>query len=211
MIYLSPARNFRDIGQHPQMGVMLSFGSNSCGINHLSKTKWAADNGCFRKPDLNVSDYLQWLEGLRPYLKTCLFATAPDVVGDARETWKRSEPVLPEIQQLGFPAALVAQDGIEDYPIRWGSFDVLFIGGTTEWKLSEAAYEVARQAKLFGCHIHMGRVNSRRRLKIAYLAGCDSADGTHLTFKPDERLAQLQRWLAEMRTQPFLRGLREAG
>jgi hypothetical protein len=210
MIYLSPARNLNDIGQHEAMGAMLSYGSNSCGVGHLSKTTWAADNGCFKRPDLNTGEYLKWLASLCPYLSTCLFAVAPDVVGDARETWARSEPVLPLIRALGFRAALVAQDGIEDRPIRWGSFDVLFIGGTTEWKLSEAAYEVARQAKEHGCHVHMGRVNSRRRLRIAYLAGCDSADGTHLVFKPDERLGQLRRWLGEMKAQPFLQGLDRA-
>ncbi len=130
--------------------------------------------------------------------------TAPDVVADATETWKRSEPVLPRIRDLGFPAALVAQDGIEHRAIRWGTFDVLFIGGSTEWKLSEAAFQVAREAKAHGIPVHMGRVNSRRRIRIAALALCDSADGTHFVFRPDKYLERMIQWLEEMRQQPFL-------
>jgi hypothetical protein len=207
MIYLSTNMK-ASAGARRDIGVLASYHNGQKSIRkHFSTTIWAADNGCFTKPDLDVEDYLRWLAELRVYLPTCLFATAPDVVGDAGATWERSEAVLPKIRELGFKAALVAQDGIEHRPIRWGAFDVLFIGGTTQWKLSEAAYEVARQAKSYGLHVHMGRVNSRRRLRIAYLAGCDSADGTHLAFMPDVRLAQMERWLDEFKTQPFLRGL----
>lgn len=207
MIYLTPSRNKNDIGKDRNLGLIYVFGSGSVGHQHLSKTVWAADNGCFVNPDIDTEKYLNWLKKLIPFQQNCLFATAPDVVGNARETWKRSEDVLPKIRELGYQAALVAQNGMEDYPIRWGSFDVLFIGGTNDWKLSEESYQIAREAKLNGCRVHMGRVNSRRRLRIACLAGCDSADGKHLIFKPDERLAQLKKWMDEIRRQPFLAGL----
>jgi len=207
VIYLSGKLKVHHIGQRADIGVMVGYRPNAgagVGTIHLHKTKWAADNGCFKNPDLNVDHYLQWLSRLRKYQRTCLFATAPDVVGNAGATWSRSEPVLPQIRALGFPAALVAQDGFEHQAIRWCDFDVLFIGGTTEWKLSAGAFNVVLEAKRRGHLVHMGRVNSRRRLRIAKLAGCDSADGTLLVYRPDLYLERMQRWLDQLQQQPFL-------
>ncbi len=167
---------------------------------------WAADNGCYSQGNaFNLAAYLEWLRKMSPALATCLFAVAPDVVGDAVATWRRSEPVLPVLREMGYKAALVAQDGIEDTNIQWGTFDCLFMGGTTEYKLSGIAYEVAAEAKRRGKWLHMGRVNSRRRLRAAAVSGYDSADGTHIAFGPDKRLPQLIAWLRELQETPPMR------
>ena len=83
--------------------------------------------------------------------------------GDAAATLTRSAPFLPAIRALGYPAALVAQDGLEDLDVPWDDFDVLFIGGSTEWKLGPHARALAAEAKARGKGVHMGRVNSQRR------------------------------------------------
>jgi hypothetical protein len=163
---------------------------------------WAADNGCYSQGEaFQLSVYLAWLGKLQPLAHKCLFAVAPDVLGNAMATWERSAPVLPTLRRLGYKAALVAQDGIEDLCLDWEAFDVLFMGGTTKYKLSETAYAVIREAKLMGKWCHMGRVNSRRRLVAAAVSGYDSADGTHIAFGPDKRLPQLLRWFAELQQQ----------
>jgi hypothetical protein len=41
----------------------------------------------------------------------------------------------------------------------------------------------------------MGRVNSERRYRYAYAIGCDTADGTFLTFGPDTNIRRLRAWL----------------
>ena len=41
----------------------------------------------------------------------------------------------------------------------------------------------------------MGRVNSERRYRYAADIGCDSADGTYLTFGPDQNLPRLMAWI----------------
>ena len=99
MIYLSGRLQAEQIGARPDIGIMLGYrqGSLSHGRCHLEKTLWAADNGCFTNPNLLVEDYLTWLANLSQFVETCLFAVAPDVVGDARETWQRSKDVLPRI------------------------------------------------------------------------------------------------------------------
>jgi hypothetical protein len=160
---------------------------------------WCADNGCFGKGYPGDAGYLAWLDKHKADAGTCLFATAPDVVGDAVATLARSAPFLAPIRALGYPVALVAQDGLEDLIVPWEDFDVLFIGGTTEWKLGSAAALLAYEAKERGKHVHMGRVNSRKRLRYAESIGCDSADGTYLVFGPTVNLPKLLGWLAEPR------------
>ncbi len=166
----------------------------------LSSTPWAGDNGCFAHPErFDLDRYLAWLTA-RP-AATCLFAVAPDVVGDAAATLERSAPVLPIIRSLGYRAALVAQDGLEALAIPWDTFDVLFIGGSTAWKLSPAAVELTREAKRRGKWVHVGRVNSYRRLRLFAEAGADSADGTFLAFGPDKNLPKVLRWLQRLETE----------
>lgn len=155
---------------------------------------WCADNGCFGKGYPGDVKWLAWLEKNSYAAADCLFATAPDVVGDAAATLERSAPFLQQIRALGYPAALVAQDGLEDLEVPWEEFDVLFIGGSTEWKLGPAARDLIRQAKARSKWVHMGRVNSERRYRYANDLGCDSVDGTYLTFGPDINLPKLLNW-----------------
>lgn len=165
---------------------------------------WCADNGCFGKGYPGDEKWLAWLASNAHAAADCLFATAPDVVGDAEATLARSAPFLPLIRELGYPAALVAQDGLESLTVPWDSFDVLFIGGTTAWKLGPAVRDLVQQAKHHGKQVHMGRVNSLRRYRYAQAIGCDTADGTFLTFGPDINLGRLKGWINNLETQPEL-------
>lgn len=129
---------------------------------------------------------------------------APDVVADAVATWERSRPVLPELRRRGWPAGYVAQDGMELLQPDWTAFDALFIGGSTAWKLSDHAAKLAGQAKAQGQHVHMGRVNSARRLQIAASFGCDSVDGTYVAFAPHKNGPKVLGWLSGLHpTLPF--------
>ncbi|MER5443185.1 hypothetical protein, partial [Streptomyces sp. NPDC002790] len=137
----------------------------------------------------------------------CLWALAPDQPFDAAGTLTESLPWLTRIRQLGVPAAFAAQDGC-DHPglLPWDSFDVLFLAGSTEWKLGAVAERLAREAKDRGKGVHMGRVNSRSRLRTAEWFGCDSADGTYLAYGPDKNLPKLLKWLDELDGTPSLLG-----
>jgi len=135
-----------------------------------------------------------------PESSSCLFAAGPDVVADARATLRRSY-MLAWIRHAGFPAALVAQDGLEDLTVPWDDFDALFIGGSTTWKLGPAARDLAREASQRGKWVHMGRVNSFKRLQYADSIGCDSADGTYLTYAPGANLPRLLGWLNRLHDQ----------
>jgi hypothetical protein len=161
--------------------------------------RWCADNGVYGKGFPGEDKWFAWLTGL-PYDKDlCEFAVAPDVVGDAAATIARSLPWLPKIRALGLPAAFVIQDGQENLPVPWDEFDVMFIGGSTEWKLGEHAQRLALEAVRHIKRVHMGRVNSHRRMITAALSHyCDSADGTYVAFGPDVNLPKVEAWLDDL-------------
>lgn len=120
---------------------------------------WACDNGCFRRLDERAFRGMVRRVAGRPGL---LWVVCPDVVADARSTLELFDAWEPELRAAGVPVAFVGQDGQEDLPLPWDRFEALFVGGSTGWKLSEAAADLTGEAKARGKLVHMGRVNSRR-------------------------------------------------
>lgn len=173
------------------------------GNHRPAGVTWCADNGAFGKGYPGDQGFLGWLAE-QDNRADCLFATAPDVVCDHQRTYRRSFPFLPAIRDLGYKAAFVAQNGARTYNVPWLTFDVLFIGGDDEFKLGIRARQLVREAKRLGKWVHMGRVNSRQRYRYAQHIGCDSADGTYLTFGPDVNLPKLLGWVHEGRNQCVL-------
>lgn len=161
---------------------------------------FACDNGCFAeatgKP-FDLDRFLAWLSG-RPR-ERCLFAVAPDVVCDWAATVKRSTPVLPQIRDLGFPAALVLQNGIQRGDVDWDTCDAVFVGGDDTFKYSHLAAAICADARAHGKWVHVGRVNSHNRLRWCRAINADSADGTYVGFGPDQNLPKVARWLRDVR------------
>lgn len=162
---------------------------------------WCADNGCF-SAKWDADKWWTWLQTNADRASACAFAVAPDVVADHVATVTRSMPWMPKIRALGYPVAFVLQDGAQNLP--WDEFDVLFIGGSTAYKLGAEARALVTEAKERGKRVHMGRVNSFRRIEYAAWIGCDSADGTYLTYGSDANLPKLLAWLQRLDTQRFL-------
>jgi hypothetical protein len=185
---------------------------------------------------LTVLQKLATAEGFDPCdpdTHRCLFAVAPDVVADAAATLARSY-MLGWIDYCGFRPAFVAQNGQEHLPLPWDEFQVLFLGGSAEcvpcgyirphterdrercpfcgrrlieWKLGVAARQLVGEARERGKWVHMGRVNSLKRLLYAEAIGCDSADGTYLTNAPDQLLPKVLGWQRAVARQQELRGI----
>ena len=177
-------------------GLLGMIASPACGNRVRPGWAWCADNGCFTATGYPGDEaYLRWLGRRAGYADRCAFATAPDVVADARATLRRSVPMLERIRALGYPAALVLQDGQEHTRVPYDLIDAVFVGGTTAWKLGPAAADLVAEAVSLGKYAHLGRVNSLRRLRHAVAIGCQSVDGTFLTFGPDRNLPTLLRWL----------------
>lgn len=190
MLYLATASGPK-VRDAMTAGLIGSIHTTAGGMPPDPAIPWCADNGCFSEA-FDEGKWWAWLTRTDP--AGCLFAVAPDVVGDAAATLERSTPWLPRIRALGYPAAFVLQDGQEALPVPWGDFDVAFVGGTTAFKLGAAARALVAEAKARGKRVHMGRVNSQRRYTYARHIGCDSVDGTYLAFGPDTNLPAVLSW-----------------
>ena len=168
---------------------------------------WGCDNAAFSGLDLPAFRRLLGRVARQPRL---LWVVCPDAVADAGRTlalWREWEP---ELRAAGVPVAFVLQDGQEDRELPQA--DAYFVGGSTAFKLSEAAADLMGEAKQRGAWLHMGRVNSMRRLEHAWRLGCDSVDGSSysrwhhrtLTHRPDMSLARHLRFLRALEERPVL-------
>ena len=147
----------------------------------------ACDNGCFKA--FHERKFFAMLTRAEKTPVSLEWVTVPDIVGDAKATHTLFLKWYPKIQ---FPTAYVLQDGAEDSDIPYDKINCVFVGGTTEFKLSETARDLVTEAKRFGKQIHMGRVNTDKRLRYAFNIGCNSVDGTgYVRFRQRELLPAL--------------------
>ena len=164
------------------------------GSNHpRAGWLWAADNGCFADR-WNVDRWRAWLNLDHPRAG-CLFAVVPDVVADHAATLERFGQHVDTIRAARYPVAFALQDGATVAGVPWSEIDVVFVGGSTDWKFSEQARALAREAHAAGLWVHAARLNSRRRLRAWAIA--DSADGTFLRYAPAKNVRRLDAWLAD--------------
>jgi hypothetical protein len=136
------------------------------GGNRLpnSPTVYAADNGCFT--ELDTPKFLRMLAGIVRHDHPPLWVSCPDKVADAGETWRLFHRWAPMVREIGLPVAVVLQDGTER--LKWRGqlvacsdmYDAVFVGGSTEFKLSPEAFRLTRDAHDAGKLVHFGRVNS---------------------------------------------------
>lgn len=196
MIYLSGAKN-RAIQADLLAGTIGFMRTPANGNTLAGVTIWAMDNGCFTDSYPGTPAYLRLLNSLAAHRPGCLFATAPDVVGDAATTLTQFPSPAALIRERGWPVALVAQDGMRPCQVPWSDLDALFIGGSTGWKLSGSARDLIDAAKIHGKWVHAGRVNSAQRFAYFAAVGADSADGTFLAFGPDLNAPSVRSWITD--------------
>lgn len=195
MLVSGATKTIRQFKDSPYLGHLLT-PANGNRVESLLETglPWAADNGAFA--GFNERRFLRMLDRIEGRTG-CLFVAAPDVVADAEATLNLFGGWRQEIAGRGLPVAFVAQDGLEALRVPWGRFDALFLGGSTEWKLGKHAEALCRKAKARGKWVHMGRVNTRHRIRLAATWGCDSVDGTGFSRWPEARIPKGLRWIEE--------------
>ncbi|MES1975701.1 MAG: hypothetical protein V4472_24860 [Pseudomonadota bacterium] len=216
MIYLTGATNDQDEPRLIAGGVgLMVVRGNSYHLRIGRYPFWAADIGMAAS---DADPYLAWLDHLSTRDR-CLFAVSPDAYPDAIESQRRGLEFAPLIREMGYPAAVVAQDGAERLAWPWEDMDCLFVGGERrsrcEWKVSPAAERLVRAARNAGKWVHMGRVNSLRRLERARSMGVNSVDGTFVKYWRRKRAgedshnrggAELARWTAVLDAERTLPG-----
>lgn len=131
---------------------------------------YAIDNGAFT--EFKQADFLAVLDKAR-MVHPPLWVLVPDVVGDAEATmklWHEWEPMFRGF--WAFRLAFACQDGMEPQDVPKEAY-ACFIGGSTEFKLSQA-----HRFKGVRPWLHIGRVNQPGRIRWAKEIGADSIDGT---------------------------------
>lgn len=197
MIYLSGAVT---PDRDPRVGYMMTY---KMGNTVPDGAVWAGDNGCFPRGDFDWEKYQRWLS--RMPLERCLFLVVPDMPFDAEGTRDRFFEWAELVARYEKPLAFVTQDGMGAEDVPWSQVDAVFVGGSTEWKIGPESAAIVAEAVKRGKWTHMGRVNSLKRLRQAYLMGCDSADGTFLKYGPRTNWGRLIGWLDEMERAPMYR------
>jgi hypothetical protein len=162
---------------------------------------WAGDNGSFTS-NFDEVKFFSFFEKMVVYQKTCLFLTCPDKLCDPITTMSLYDIYSSRIKAMGFKLAFVCQDGQENYEIP--ACDAIFIGGSTHWKLSKGADACINIAKNRNLWVHVGRVNTRKRIHHFSFRNVDSLDGTFIAFGPYTNIPKLQRWLREVNLQSTL-------
>jgi len=202
ILFVSGAtKTIRQIGNHPNLGYMITPQSMQPErvFQHLP---YVADNAAYS--NWNEKKFLNMLWKITKYKNKPKFVACPDVVGDAKKTADRFDYWQPLLRELSLPVALVLQDGQEWIGVpNWKEFEVVFIGGSTKFKLGGWVREFIKRAKEHGKHIHMGRVNSEKRVAYAKKIGCDSIDGTCFSMFPDTYIPRFLRFLEKTQLQLF--------
>lgn len=195
--------------------------NNSGGIVHFWAGKfpgqvgWIISPGGWREPrawlpySIDNGKYACWEnesdwneDGFFALLDRCnlckfkpRWITVPDEVADKHTTldlWAHYEPAL---RRYGWPLAFVVQDGMTPFDVP-KSADLVFIGGTTEWKWRNAALFVAAFPR-----VHIGRVNNIDKIEFCERLGVESCDGTGF-FRDGEgdlRAVQLEQFFGGRR------------
>lgn len=172
---------------------------NSMNSLHLP---YGVDNGAFSGFDPVA--FRKLLRRVAKHERRPLWVVCPDVVADARATLGLFSEWQPEIAAVGLPVALVGQDGLERRDVPWDRFACFFVGGSTAWKLGDDAARLAREAKERGKLVHMGRVNTLRRLGYAFRLGCDSIDGKCFSAWANRYLEWGIRFIRRQQEQPVM-------
>lgn len=142
-----------------------------------------ADNGQWSERDnpgpFKEGRFLRFLDWLGD---RALWLVLPDIVCGGLASLALSLKWLDRLR--GHPSILLiaVQDGMTPEMIRpfLGPRVGIFIGGSTEWKV-ESAPKWGELAAETGCYLHMGRVNSVKRVGICATIGAKSCDGTSVT------------------------------
>lgn len=107
----------------------------------------------------------------------------PDIVAGGRASLDFSLSWIPRLAGLRH-LLLPVQDGMtlsDIQPVLLSHPHVgIFMGGSTEWKLAKL-HLWGEFATGHDRHFHVGRVNTRRRIRLCHEAGAHSFDGTSAT------------------------------
>lgn len=135
--------------------------------------QYSLDNGAFaRRDDWDEAAWVKLLDWAKLSGQNPMWALVPDCVADREGTLKRWGKYSAVLSEYGWPLAFAVQDGMTTADVPQNA-QVVFVGGSTEWK-----WQTLRAWCSNFPRVHVGRVNTYRRLWECHDAGAESIDGT---------------------------------
>lgn len=138
--------------------------------------EFACDNDRFiawdNDSEWNEEKYWEMLSFIRQSKRNPKWVLVPDVVANKNATLESWYHFMPRIKEMGFTLAFAVQDGMTPCDVPPES-DIVFVGGTTDWKWRNAKWFCESFAR-----VHVGRVGTIGRLRLCESMGAESIDGT---------------------------------
>lgn len=156
---------------------------SAAGVHRTEGFAYALDNGAWTSRDGGTWDEAAFVSLVSKLGQLADWVVAPDIVEGGRASLDLSLAWLPRLLDTCPRVLLAVQDGHEpgDVEHLLGERVGLFVGGSTEWKESTTLSTWGPLARSSRCWLHVGRVNTARRIAICSAAGADSFDGTSVS------------------------------
>ncbi len=160
---------------------------SASGVHRTEGFRFAIDNGAWtahaKREPWDLDAFRRCLErfcDVEPRAPYPEFIVAPDIVAGGLSSFARSVTYLLDLERyIRCPILIPVQDGMTPELMRpWlDEWVGIFVGGSTAWKLATLP-AWGRLARETDCYLHVGRVNSAKRIRLCADAGAHSFDGT---------------------------------
>ncbi len=153
---------------------------SAAGVQRNEGFSFAVDNGAwsaFRQG--TAFDRGAFARCLATFYDCADWIVAPDIVCGGAASLELTRSWLADFPCYSPKSLIAVQDGMTPEHVADLVPNVrgLFVGGSSEWKESSLSTWGALKRST-GCYLHVGRVNTIRRLRLCIDAGADSFDGT---------------------------------
>ena len=141
---------------------------------------YALDNGAWRAHQQDIPfDEPAFVDMLGKHAAGSDWIVSPDIVCGGMDSLECSLSWLPRLEIYGRRILIPVQDDMTDEHIMplVGDGVGIFVGGSTEFK-ERSLPMWGRVSHETGCILHVGRVNSCRRIALCGAAGATSFDGS---------------------------------
>jgi len=145
--------------------------------------RYAIDNGAWRAYQQGLDfDAVAFQECLSEHASDAEFIVVPDIVCGGLASLEFSREWMSRLKRFGRRLLVPVQDGMKvgDLSDMVSNSVGIFVGGSTEFKEGTASMW-GRLCRSKGAYLHVGRVNTCRRIAICAEASADSFDGTSAT------------------------------
>jgi hypothetical protein len=155
------------------------------GVLRTEGFKYALDNGAWWAFNKGVPfDATAFLAAFDKLGGGADFVVLPDIVAGGVRSLEFSLEWKRRLWQK-CPFYLAVQDGMSTTTVAphigWGTgIYGIFVGGTTEWK-ERTMQDWGKLTQEKNCRLHVGRVNSARRIHLCEAAGANSFDGSSVS------------------------------